>query len=151
MGLAICRGGIFMAVYPDSRQGIICHCIMPSAGKKTRIKLVMQLRLLLICCNWEEMKINEAEEGKAISEAGSTAVLLANFPPPAPRAQPGTCKSTLMTNMLAPHPALSQHYPSTAALWHGLYFSPSLIRSHPRLRRASAINNVLSFTPRTNK
>lgn len=84
MGLAICRGGIFMAVYPDSRQGIICHCIMPSAGKKTRIKLVMQLRLLLICCNWEEMKINEGEEGKAISAAGSTAVLLANLPPSGP-------------------------------------------------------------------
>lgn len=67
LGLAICQGGIFMAVYPDSRQGIICHYIMlpyEKGGKEGRIKLVMQLRLLLIWCNWEEMKINEGEGGR---------------------------------------------------------------------------------------
>lgn len=53
------------------------HLPLSNAAWIKGIKTLMQQRLLIIWYNWEEMKINEVEDGEAISWAACTAVFSA--------------------------------------------------------------------------
>lgn len=76
------------------------HLPLSNAAWIKGIKALMQQRLLIIWYNWEEMKINEVEDGEAISWAACTAVFSARLP--WPFLWWGMCKLTIMTNTLFP-------------------------------------------------
>lgn len=76
------------------------HLPLSNAAWIKGIKTLMQQRLLIIWYNWEEMKINEVEDGEAISWAACTAVLSAWLP--WPFLWWGMCKLNIMTNTLFP-------------------------------------------------
>lgn len=76
------------------------HLPLSNAAWIKGIKTLMQQRLLIIWYNWEEMKINEVEDGEAISWAACTAVFSAWLP--WPFLWWGMCKLNIMTNTLFP-------------------------------------------------
>lgn len=76
------------------------HLPLSNAAWIKGIKTLMQQRLLIIWYNWEEMKINEVEDGEAISWAACTAVFSAWLP--WPFLWWGMCKLNIMTNPLFP-------------------------------------------------
>lgn len=76
------------------------HLPLSNAAWIKGIKTLMQQRLLIIWYNWEEMKINEVEDGEAISWAACTAVFSAWLP--WPFLWWGMCKLNIMTNALFP-------------------------------------------------